>query len=101
MLEANGRRRAWLRAAAKVAAPIPTPHDCRHTCLSRLVAEGVDPATVQDFPGHESLQTTLRYLHSAPNAGERVRAALRRIVQRSGAELAQSADSEAAGDLSP
>jgi integrase len=88
MIEANWRRRAWLPAAKLLPDPIPTPHDCRHTCLSRLVAEGVDLKTVQEFAGHESLNTTLRYLHSAPDAGERVRAALKRISATRGAELA-------------
>jgi integrase len=88
MIEANWRRRAWLPAATLLADPIPTPHDLRHTCLSRLVAEGVDLKTVQEFAGHESLTTTLRYLHSAPDAGERVRSALKRISEARGAKMA-------------
>lgn len=91
MTQPNWRKRAWLPAASLLAEPIPTPHDCRHSALSRLVAEGVDLKTVQEFAGHESLATTMRYLHSAPDAGERVRAALRRISQTRGAEMAHEA----------
>lgn len=97
MVEANWRRRAWLPAASLLAAPVPTPHDCRHTALSRLVAEGVDLKTVQEFAGHESLNTTLRYLHAAPDAGERVRAALRRISAARGADLAHEPVSDLPG----
>jgi integrase len=97
MMQANWRRRAWLPAAALLGQPIPTPHDCRHTCLSRLVAAGVDLKTVQEFAGHESLSTTMRYLHAAPDSGERVRAALRRISEASGADLAQMPSARAHG----
>jgi integrase len=85
MVEANWRRRAWLPAveAAGLAQPWPTPHSCRHSALSRLVAQGVDLKTVQEFAGHESLTTTMRYLHSAPEAGEKVRSALRRMASDS------------------
>ena len=34
-------------------------HDLRHTCISRLVAEGADIALVQDVCGHSSAATTL------------------------------------------
>jgi integrase len=114
MVETNWRKRAWLPAVndcwpvvdgkgkpvldddgRQVLGPLPgllpTPHDLRHTALSRLVAEGVDLRTVQEFAGHESITTTMRYLHAMPDADERVRTALRRVAQRrSGADLAQS-----------
>jgi integrase len=84
MVEANWRRRAWLPAARLLGEPVPTPHDLRHTALSRLVAQGVDLKTVQEFAGHESLGTTMRYLHARADAGETVRAALRRMAMRPG-----------------
>lgn len=101
LVEANWRRRAWLPAAGLLAAPIPTPHDLRHTCLSRLVAEGVDIKAVQEFAGHESLMTTMRYLHAAPDAGEKVRAALRRISKSRDADSAHGGSEEALRDGRP
>lgn len=86
----NWRQRAWLPAASLLDSPVPTPHDCRHTALSRLVAAGVDVKTVQEFAGHESLSTTMRYLHSAPDAGERVRAAMRAISRTNDADPAHA-----------
>jgi integrase len=84
MVETNWRRRAWLPAvaAAGLATPLPTPHDLRHTALTRLIADGVDVRTVQAIAGHESLTTTYRYLHAQPDAHDKVRAALERIAER-------------------
>ena len=38
-----------------------TPYSCRHTCITRLVLDGVDVKTVQVFAGHETAETTLKY----------------------------------------
>ena len=38
-------------------------HALRHTTASRLVAAGQDLRRVQEFMGHKSIQTTLRYAH--------------------------------------
>lgn len=42
-------------------------HTLRHTCASRLVQRGVDLRRVQQWMGHRSIQTTLRYAHLAPS----------------------------------
>lgn len=51
-------------------------HTLRHTCCSRLVQRGVPLAVVQQWMGHESIQTTMRYAHLAPVHLEQARAAL-------------------------
>ena len=44
------------------------PHILRHTCASRLIQRGVPLMMVQKWLGHESIQSTMRYSHLAPNA---------------------------------
>lgn len=44
------------------------PHILRHTCASRLIQRGVPLVMVQKWLGHESIQSTMRYSHLAPNA---------------------------------
>ena len=50
-----------------------TVHDLRHTCLTHLLQEGTDLATVRDFAGHHSIQETTKYVH--PTDASRRRAA--------------------------
>jgi integrase len=38
-----------------------TPHNLRHTAVSKLVRSGVDLVTVQAISGHKSMQMVLRY----------------------------------------
>ena len=37
------------------------PHCLRHTCASRLVQRGIDLRVIQEFLGHKSISTTIRY----------------------------------------
>ena len=82
---ANWRSLVWQPALVRagIAEPWPTPHDCRHSCFSRLVAKGMDLATVQALAGHESLQTTSRYVHAAGLVQDRLRAGMRAVADGS------------------
>lgn len=44
-----------------------SPHVLRHTCVSRLVSNGVPLPVVQKWAGHKNIQTTMRYAHLMPN----------------------------------
>ena len=62
--------------------PIPAydPHDCRHTCASWLVQEGVSLYYVQWLLGHESAATTTRYAHLAPDRYDVISEAWAKVV---------------------
>lgn len=52
-------------------------HDLRHTCATLMIANGVDPKTVQAWLGHSDIQVTLNtYAHCLPSmkqaAGEKM-----------------------------
>ena len=40
-----------------------TPHCCRHTCVSRMQALGVDLSTIRSIVGHVDMNMTQHYLH--------------------------------------
>jgi integrase len=42
------------------------PHVLRHTTASRLIQRGVPLKVVQEWLGHRTIQTTMRYAHLAP-----------------------------------
>lgn len=56
-----------------------SPHTCRHTAASWLVQDGVPLYDVQAFLGHESITTTMRYAHLAPDAHDKIEGAWERI----------------------
>ena len=41
-----------------------TPHVLRHTCAMRMLAAGIDAATISLWLGHESIDSTGPYLHA-------------------------------------
>ena len=41
-----------------------TPHCCRHTYVSQMIAMGVDPKTVQSIVGHADIDMTFYYAHA-------------------------------------
>jgi integrase len=74
----NWRRRVFAPAvlAAGLAAPLPTPHDLRHTFGSWLAGNGVPPTDIMALMGHSTLRATERYLHSGNDRFERALTAL-------------------------
>ncbi|MGB1611160.1 MAG: tyrosine-type recombinase/integrase, partial [Flavobacteriaceae bacterium] len=48
-------------------------HCLRHTCASRLVQRGIDLRVIQEFLGHKSISTTIRYAKIAPKNLETAR----------------------------
>lgn len=68
------------RLAVRAEIPRITLHQFRHTCASDLLASGVHVAQVQRVLGHETIATTMRYLHIADPA--RHEAAARHPINR-------------------
>lgn len=64
-------------------------HMLRHTCCTRLLGNGVDIRTVQQWMGHSSLQMTQRYAHFIPQRLDDAVAALdgANEVAKHGAEV--------------
>jgi site-specific recombinase XerD len=93
-IQAANWRRLWYTVIKAVGdVPVYDPHDCRHTCASWLVQEGVSLYYVQWLLGHESAATTGRYAHLAPDRNDviteawgKVRAHQRRTGRPAGGE---------------
>lgn len=54
--------RILTRAAKAASIPAFSPHQLRHTFCTQLVRMGISPSHVQALAGHESLETTQRYV---------------------------------------
>lgn len=59
-------------------------HDLRHTCLTNLLAEGADIATVRDWAGHASLAETTKYVHSTARSRQIAAQASTALVKLTG-----------------
>lgn len=72
------RARVWVPmvTAAGLAQPLPTPHDMRHTCGTRLAEAGVPMHEIAAFLGHSSTRSTERYVHATDSRHDRARRAL-------------------------
>jgi integrase len=63
--------RKWLKAAqrrAGFAKATGGTHVLRHTFCSHLAMRGAPAKAIQELAGHESLTTTMRYMHLSPRA---------------------------------
>lgn len=67
-LDKHKIRYRWERLLTHLGLTDVVFHTLRHTTASRLVQRGIDLRRVQEFMGHRSIQTTLRYAHLAPNS---------------------------------
>lgn len=54
-------------------------HMLRHTCASRLVQRGVPLKVVQEWMGHSTITTTMRYAHLSPTSLDVGRQALEKV----------------------
>lgn len=67
--EGDWLRKTWDRAKAHMGLSKDKqfiPHCLRHTCASRMVQQGVPIPMVQQWMGHETIQSTMRYAHLTP-----------------------------------
>lgn len=60
-----------------VAEPLPTPHDCRHTTLTRYAEAGLELHERMALGGHKDVRSSMRYANPADSRFDRARAALR------------------------
>jgi len=61
MTESSIKKPHWKAVEASGVARF-VPYDLRHTCLTRW-AKYLDPFTLKRLAGHESLETTMKYIH--------------------------------------
>jgi len=62
---------AATRTCPSLTAKRPTPHTLRHSCAMNLLQAGVDITVIALWLGHESLQSTQRYIHADMELKER------------------------------
>jgi integrase len=62
----------WMEAATRRAGLLVhrSLHILRHTFCTRLAMKGAPAKAIQELAGHQSLGTTLRYMHLSPSARE-------------------------------
>lgn len=75
-------RRTWERTVKTAGVPVARLYDLRHTFASSALAAGVSLAVIGQMLGHRKAQTTMRYIHLAPDAGLE---AVAKAAQRMGA----------------
>ncbi|MDQ3649827.1 MAG: tyrosine-type recombinase/integrase [Acidobacteriota bacterium] len=63
-------------------------YDLRHTCLTNLLQQGVDLATVRDWAGHHSITETSKYVHATAESRRRAAAVSTGLVQLATGALA-------------
>jgi integrase len=86
----NWRRRVWVPAvaAAGLAEPLPTPHDCRHSFASWLAESGMGTRNMSALTGHSSPRALERYTHATESRMDDARRVLdadtRRALEGSG-----------------
>lgn len=80
----------WSRIREAAGCPDLRIHDLRHSVATWLAEEGNAAQFIQQALGHQSLQTTMKYIHA-------VGAGPREALEGLGAKLTQMAESEAAG----
>jgi integrase len=71
----RGPRRKVLATEPLLADPQPTPHDCRHTCATRLAEARVPVHEIMLLMGHADLRSVQRYMHGTEDRFARARAA--------------------------
>lgn len=70
-LSQNYVQNMMMRYRKRLGIVIPTtPHSLRHGFATYLAEQGANPAAIQRLLGHESLQTTTRYVHSSDKFAE-------------------------------
>lgn len=67
-LSANCLWKPMLRGTRRAGLPKIAFHDLRHSFASQLVMKGVPLKAVQEYLGHQNIETTMRYAHLSPGA---------------------------------